>query len=118
MRAGRRPPALLLATLTAGVYLERNWVALPGKAKAPAAAPHGCDALIERAHFFQGEGTQKIFTVEASKMTDFQRQGRELLEDVKITILERGESGKTRCIRRAANTKIGRKHRLQRRSAV
>ena len=84
--------ALLLATLTAGVYLERNWVAYREKQKAPAAAPQDVTRLSNGLTFSKGEGTQKIFTVEASKMTDFKGKDASLLEDVKITIFgKRGE---------------------------
>jgi len=84
--------ALLLATLTAGVYVERNWVAYREKQKAPAAAPQDVTRLSNGLTFSKGEGTQKIFTVEASKMTDFKGKDASLLEDVKITIFgKRGE---------------------------
>jgi len=97
--------ALLLATLTAGVYVERNWVAYREKQKAPAAAPQDVTRLSNGLTFSKGEGTQKIFTVEASKMTDFKGKDASLLEDVKITIFgKRGERQDT-SIRRAANTK-------------
>src|SRR5260370_28935060 len=78
--------ALLLATLTAGVYLERKWVAYREKQKAPAAAPQDVPRLSNGLTFSKGEGTQKIFTVEASKMTDFKGKDASLLEDAKITI--------------------------------
>ncbi len=83
--------ALLLATLTAGVYLERKWVAYREKQKAPAAAPHDVTRLSRGLTFSKEVGTQKIFTVEASRATDFRDKDASLLEDVKITIF--GKSG-------------------------
>src|SRR5437899_1768489 len=83
--------ALLLASLTAGVYLERKWVAYREKQKAPAAAPQDVTRLSSGLTFSKGLGTQKIFTVEASKATDFKDRDASLLEDVKITIF--GKAG-------------------------
>src|SRR5258706_9035334 len=84
--------AVLLATPTAGVYVERNWVAYREKQKAPAAAPQDVTSLSNGVTFSKGEGTQKSFTVEASKMRDYKGKDASLLEDVKITIFgKRGE---------------------------
>src|SRR5258707_11576881 len=84
--------ALLLATLTAGVYLERNWVAYREKQKAPPAAPQDVTRLSSGLTFSKEVGTQKIFTVQASKSTDFRDKNASLLEDVKITIFgKKGE---------------------------
>ena len=84
--------ALLLASLTAGVYLERKWVAYREKQKAPPPAPQDVSRLTNGITFSKGEGTQKIFTVEASKVTDFKGKDASLLEEVKITIFgKRGE---------------------------
>src|SRR5258708_32318599 len=84
--------ALLLATLTAGVYVEHKWVAYREKQKAPPPAPQDVTRLSSGLTFSKGEGTQKIFTVEASKVTDFKGKDASLLEDVKITIFgKRGE---------------------------
>jgi lipopolysaccharide export system protein LptA len=84
--------ALLLASVTAGVYLERKWTAYREKQKAPPPAPQNVTRRSNGITFSKGEGTQKIFTVEASKMTDFKGKDASLLEDVKITIFgNRGE---------------------------
>src|SRR3984893_19108412 len=81
--------ALLLASLTAGVFLERKWAAHREQQKAPPPAPQDVTRLSSGLTFSKGEGTQKIFTVEASKATDFKGKEASLLEDVKITILGR-----------------------------
>jgi lipopolysaccharide export system protein LptA len=83
--------ALLLTTLTVGVYLERKWVAHREKEKAPPPAPKGVTRQESGLTFSKGVGAQKLFTVEASKATDFKDGVASLLEDVKITIF--GKTG-------------------------
>ncbi len=83
--------ALLLASVTASVYLERKWVAYREKQKAPPPAPQGVTRSSNGLTFSKMEGNQKIFTVEASKATDFKDKAASLLEDVKITIF--GKTG-------------------------
>ncbi len=83
--------ALLLASLTAGIYLQRKWVEYREKRNAPAPAPRDVTKMTNGITFSKGEGTQKIFTVEASKMTDFKGKDASLLEDVKITVF--GKTG-------------------------
>ncbi len=81
--------ALLLASLTAGVYFERKWVAYREKQEAPPAAPQDVTRRSNGLTFSKMDGNQKIFTVEASKATDFRDQDASLLEDVNITIFGR-----------------------------
>jgi lipopolysaccharide export system protein LptA len=83
--------ALLLASLTAGVYLERKWLAYRESQKAPPPAPRDVTRQSSGLTFSKEVGTQKIFTVEASKATDFRDKDASLLEDVKITIF--GKTG-------------------------
>src|SRR5712692_4330367 len=83
--------ALLLASLTAGVYLERRWVAYRERQKAPPPAPQDVTRRSNGLTFSKMAGNQKIFTVEASKATDFKDKDASLLEDVKITIF--GKTG-------------------------
>jgi len=84
--------ALLLASLTAGVYLERKWVAHRERQEAPPPAPQDVTRRSNGLTFSKMEGNQKIFTVEASKATDFRDKDASLLEDVKITIFgKKGE---------------------------
>jgi lipopolysaccharide export system protein LptA len=86
--------ALLLASLTAGVYFERKWVAYREKQKAPPPAPQDVTRRSNGLTFSKMDGNQKIFTVEASKATDFRDQDASLLEDVNITIF--GRTGERR----------------------
>ncbi len=81
--------ACLLAVLTAGVYLKRKWVAHEEKAKAPPPPPEGVVRQESGLTFSKEVGTQKLFTVEASKATNFKENAASLLEDVKITIFGR-----------------------------
>ena len=83
--------ALLLASLTGGVYLQRKWVEYREKRNAPAPAPKDVTRLSSGLTFSKMDGDRKIFTVEASKATDFKDKEASLLEDVKITIF--GKTG-------------------------
>jgi lipopolysaccharide export system protein LptA len=78
--------ACLLAMLTAGVYLQHQWVAHREKEKAPPPAPKDVSQLMNGLAFSKVEGNQKIFTVEALKATDFRDKAASLMEDVTITI--------------------------------
>src|ERR1700758_4500587 len=81
----------LLGLLTVGVYLDGKWVAHQEKEKAPPPAPAGVTRQESKLTFSKGLGAQKLFTVEASKATNFKDNGASLLEDVKITIF--GKTG-------------------------
>jgi LPS export ABC transporter protein LptC len=83
--------ALLLASLTVGVYLQHKWVEHREKGKAPPPAPKGATKFSSGLTFSKMDGDRKIFTVEASKATDFKDKGASLLEDVRITIF--GKTG-------------------------
>ncbi len=82
--------ALLLASLTAGVYLSRSVRAWIEKKKAPPPAPVNVERLSSGLTFSKVQQNQKIFTVEASKSTDFKDKEASLIEDVKITIFGKG----------------------------
>src|SRR5689334_11421334 len=83
--------ACLLAMLTAGVYVHRKWVAHREKEKAPAPPPVGVARQESGLTFSKDVGTQRLFTVEASKATNFENNAASLLEEVKITIF--GKTG-------------------------
>jgi LPS export ABC transporter protein LptC len=83
--------ALLLACLTAGVYLKRGWQRIRERRLAPPAAPVNVEKQSSGLTFSKMDGPRKIFTVEASKSTDFKDQGASLLENVKVTIF--GKTG-------------------------
>jgi LPS export ABC transporter protein LptC len=83
--------ALLLASLTAGIYLQHKWAEHREKRNAPAPAPKDVTRLSSGLTFSKMDGDRKIFTVEASKATDFKDKDASLLEDVKITVF--GKTG-------------------------
>lgn len=83
--------ALLLACLTAGVYLRRGWQRVTEQKKAPPPAPVNVEKQSSALTFSKMEGPRKIFTVEASKSTDFKDREASVIEDVKITIF--GQTG-------------------------
>ncbi len=83
--------ALLLAGTTTAVYLQRGWLRNIEKKKAPPAAPHDVTRLSSGLTFSKVEQNRTIFTVQASKSTEFKDKDASLLEDVKITIF--GKTG-------------------------
>lgn len=83
--------ALLLACLTAGVYLKRGWQRISERRLAPPAAPLNVEKQSSGLTFSKMDGPRKIFTVEASKSTDFKDRGASLLENVKVTMF--GKTG-------------------------
>src|SRR3984893_11111806 len=78
--------ALLLALATAAVYVQHKLVARIQKRGAPPAAPLNVERQSNGLTFSKVDGDRKIFTVEASKSTEFRNQEASLLEEVKITI--------------------------------
>jgi lipopolysaccharide export system protein LptA len=78
--------ALLLACLTAGVYLKRGWQRIIERKAAPPPAPVNVEKQSSGLTFSKMDGPRKIFTVEASKSTDFKDQNASLLEHVVVTI--------------------------------
>ena len=83
--------ALLLAAITAGVYVKREIKARIERKLAPVAAAANILRQSNGVTFSKGEGNRKEFTVEASKSTDFKDRDLTELESVVITIF--GKSG-------------------------
>ena len=83
--------ALLLAGITGAVYIGRSWQRLIEKKQAPPPAPVNVERQSTALTFSKVERNRTVFTVEASKSTDFRGENASLLEDVKITVF--GESG-------------------------
>ena len=83
--------AVLLACLTAGVYLKRGWQRIIERRAAPPPAPVNVIKSSSGLTFSKMDGPRKIFTVEASKSTDFKDQNASLLENVRVTIF--GKAG-------------------------
>src|SRR5216683_4127800 len=78
--------ALAFVGLTVGVYLKRGWARHIERKNAPPSAPVDVERQSSHLTFSKGEGVRKIFTVEASKSTDFKGANASDLEGVKITI--------------------------------
>src|ERR1700738_1174784 len=83
--------ALLLALATVAVYVEHKVMARAQKRGGPSAAPLNAERQSNGLTFSKVDGDRKIFTVEASKSTEFRNQEASLLEEVKITIF--GQQG-------------------------
>src|ERR1700688_1402648 len=83
--------ALLLAFATVAVYVQHKVMARVQKKGAPPAAPLNVERQSNGLTFSKVDGDRKIFTVEASKSTEFRNQEASLLEEVKITIF--GQQG-------------------------
>jgi lipopolysaccharide export system protein LptA len=83
--------ALLLALATIAVYMQHKVIARVQKRGAPPAAPLNVERQSNGLTFSKVDGDRKIFTVEASKSTEFRNQEASLLEEVKITIF--GQQG-------------------------
>ena len=83
--------AITLAVVTAGVYLRHRWVAHIERRNAPPPAAVNVERESNGLTFSKVDGNRTIFTVEASKSTDFKDKAASLLQAVKITIF--GKSG-------------------------
>jgi lipopolysaccharide export system protein LptA len=83
--------ALLLAAITGGIYLRRQWVAHVERVKAPPPLTEDKERQSIGLTLSKEEGNRTIFTVQASKSTDFKAQDISLLEEVKITVF--GKTG-------------------------
>jgi len=78
--------AMVLAGITGGIYLYRQWVAHVERTKAPPPLTEDKERQSIGLTLSKNEGDRTIFTVQASKSTDFKGQDISLLEDVKITV--------------------------------
>ena len=83
--------AMVLAGITGGIYLHRQWVAHMERIKAPPPLAQDKERQSIGLTLSKNEGERTIFTVQASKSTDFKGQDISLLEDVKITVF--GKTG-------------------------
>jgi LPS export ABC transporter protein LptC len=78
--------AFVLAATTGGIYLQRKWVAHVEKKNAPPAPPVDVERQSSGLTFSKVEGDRIIFTLHASKSTDFRGQDASLLEEVEVTV--------------------------------
>ncbi len=78
--------ALLLVLIVAGVFARRSWQARQAQKKAPPAVPPTVQQRSAEFSFSKVEQDRTLFTVRASRATEFKEGNRSLLEDVWITI--------------------------------
>jgi lipopolysaccharide export system protein LptA len=78
--------ALLLAAVTGGIYLHRQWVAHTERKKAPPPLAANQERQSIGMTLSNGEGEHTVFTVHASKSTDLKGEDISLLEDVQVTV--------------------------------
>src|SRR5579859_7550483 len=79
--------ALVLASVTTVVYLQRGWRRHVEKNNAPPPAPVNVSRQSAGINFKKyGDQNQTVFEVAASKSTEFKGKDASLLEDVRITI--------------------------------
>jgi lipopolysaccharide export system protein LptA len=83
--------ALVLAAVTGAIYVKRQWVAHVEIRRAPPPLEEDKERQSIGLRLSKNEGDRTIFTVQASKSTDFKGQDISLLEDVKITVF--GKAG-------------------------
>src|SRR5215470_8931471 len=81
----------VLALITMSFYLRRQWVAHVEIKKAPPPLTEDKERQSIGLTISKGEGDRTVFTLQASKSTDFKGQDISLLEDVKVTVY--GKSG-------------------------
>src|SRR5215472_14439591 len=78
--------ATVLAAITGTIYLKRQWVAHVEIRRAPPPLTEDKERQSIGLTLSKNEGGHTVFTVEASKSTDFKGKDISLLEDVKITV--------------------------------
>jgi LPS export ABC transporter protein LptC len=78
--------AILLVVTASGAYVHRVWLAAQARRTAPPAVPATVEKRSAEFAFSKVEKDRTLFTVRASRATEFKDQNRNLLEDVWITI--------------------------------
>ncbi len=86
----------LLAAVVAGVYARNIWVAREAAKKAPPAVPPTVEQRSNEFTYSKVDGQRTIYTVKASRTTEFKEGSRNLLEDVAIVVYgKKGERNDT-----------------------
>jgi len=100
--------AALVALAVAGVYLRNLWLAKQAAKKAPPAVPPSIEQRSNEFSYSKVEGQRTIYTVRASRTTEFKEGSRNLLEDVDIAVYgkkgERNDTLRTRACDFISNT--------------
>src|SRR3984885_5855390 len=86
----------LLAAVVAGVYVRNIWLAREAAKKAPPAVPAAIEQRSNEFSYSKVDGQRTIYTVRASRTTEFKEGSRNLLEDVAISVYgKKGERNDT-----------------------
>ena len=86
----------MLAVAVAGVYSRNVWVARQAAKKAPPAVPPTIEQRSNEFSYSKVDGQRTIYTVKASRTTEFKEGSRNLLEDVAIFVYgKKGERNDT-----------------------
>ncbi len=90
----------LLALVVAGVYLRNSYLARQEVKKAPPAVPPSVEQRSDEFSYSKVEGQRTIYTIKASRATQFKEGNRSVLEDVDILVYgkkgDRNDSLRTR----------------------
>lgn len=82
----------LLAAMVAGVYVRNALLARQEAKKAPPAVPAAIEQRSNEFSYSKVDGQRTIYTVRASRTTEFKEGSRNLLEDVSISVYgQKGE---------------------------
>ncbi len=82
----------VLAAIVAGVYARNALLARQEAKKAPPAVPAAIEQLSNEFSYSKVDGQRTIYTVRASRTTEFKEGSRNLLEDVSISVYgQKGE---------------------------
>jgi lipopolysaccharide export system protein LptA len=81
--------AFLLALMVAGVYLRNVYIARQAEKKAPPAVPPTVEQRSNEFSYSKVDGQRTIYTIRASRATEFKEGSRSLLEDVDISVYGR-----------------------------
>jgi lipopolysaccharide export system protein LptA len=81
--------AIVLAVIVAAAYVEHAWRAHREQRNVPQAIPPTVEQRSAEFAFSKVEGNRTLFTVRASRATEYKEANRSLLEDVWITIYGR-----------------------------
>jgi len=85
-----------LAVVVAGVYSRNIWLARQAEKRAPPAVPATIEQLSNEFSYSKVEGQRTIYTIKASRATEFKEGSRNLLEDVAIAVYgKKGERNDT-----------------------
>ena len=100
--------AILLAMVVAGVYLRNLYLAKQAAKKAPPAVAPSIEQQSNEFSYSKVEGQRTIYTIRASRTTEFKEGSRNLLEDVDIAVYgkkgERNDTLRTRACDFISNT--------------